>query len=181
MAAADDIPPVPQAPGGAGSVPPVEPNPATPAVTPPPATANPYAAPGSTPASPYAAPGSVPANPYAAPGQYPAAGGYQQGRPDPYAAMPQQPYPGYPGGYAAAPAKGLSLTSMILGIVSIFCFGFLAAIPAVILGHMAQRREPYARGMWMTGLITGYIGLGLSALVLLFYVAGAILSAPGFR
>lgn len=167
---ADDIPPVPQAPGGAGAVPPVEPNPATPAVTPPPAPANPYAAPGSTPA-----------NPYAAPGQYPAAGGYQQGRPDPYAAVPQQPYPGYTGGYAAALAKGLSLTSMILGIVSIFCFGFLAAIPAVILGHMAQRREPYARGMWMTGLITGYIGLGLSLLLAVFYVGAAIVSAPGFR
>jgi hypothetical protein len=52
----------------------------------------------------------------------------------------------------------------VLGILSIFCFGFLAGIPAVILGHMSRRdiQRSMGRlsgdGVAMGGLITGYIG-----------------------
>ena len=44
------------------------------------------------------------------------------------------------------------------------------ALAAVITGHLAQKRQPYARGFWMTGLITGYIGLALCVLVLIFFI-----------
>jgi hypothetical protein len=49
---------------------------------------------------------------------------------------------------------------MVLGIAGIF-FGLLLSIAAVITGHMAQKSQPHARPFWLTGIITGYIGIGL--------------------
>ena len=70
----------------------------------------------------------------------------------------------------------LALTSMILGIVSFLCGGFLTGIPAIICGHMARkqfRESPTPQsgeGMATTGLILGYIITVLSILVLILYV-----------
>jgi hypothetical protein len=73
----------------------------------------------------------------------------------------------YPGMATMAPNSGLAIASMICGIVSILlCYvNALAAIPAVICGHMALKKisrseQPMAgRGMAIAGLVTGYIGL----------------------
>ena len=108
----------------------------------------------------------------AAPGAYPAAG---------------QPhnlgYSGYPaggayaGGYVAPPSQGMSIASMILGILAIpstFCygFGFLLALLAVIFGHIGhsqyKKQTGQANGMAIAGLICGYISLAVVALVFLF-------------
>jgi hypothetical protein len=64
---------------------------------------------------------------------------------------------------------------MVTGIVGVFFaliegFGFLPSLAAVITGHLARKRQPYARGMWLTGLICGYIGLGISVLWIAFWV-----------
>lgn len=102
--------------------------------------------------------------PAAPPGQTPPA------PPVPPAAAPQQ-QANSP--YATGPSlpKGLSITSMVAGIggllLSFVGIGFLAAVAAVICGHLAQKREPYARPFWLTGLITGYVGIGLAVLFLL--------------
>ncbi|MDQ1546808.1 MAG: hypothetical protein QOH69_1712 [Actinomycetota bacterium] len=134
----------------AGSVPPIEPVPVTPPavpVTPPPPpvppTVDPYAA--STPPPPaYGAPAYAPA--------------YQAG----YYGAPQPP-------------KGLAIASMVTGIVSIvfsvYGFGILPSIAAIITGNLARKRQPYARGFWLAGLICGYIGLGLAIL----WIAGIII------
>ena len=116
-------------------------------------------------------------------------------RPDPYAqpgvyaapapGYPQQPHPGYGAqpGYAyqpaaAGPAQGLSLASLIIGIAAVLLsfasLGFLPAVAAVILGHLGQRRQPYARPLWMTGLITGYIAVGISLIWFLFGLIAVI-------
>ena len=66
-----------------------------------------------------------------------------------------------------APNSALAIASMVCGIVSILmCYVHaVAAIPAVICGHMALKkiREsefPMAgRGMAIAGLVTGYLGL----------------------
>lgn len=58
---------------------------------------------------------------------------------------------------------------MVTGIIGV-CFsllygsGFLPSLAAVITGHLARKRQPYARGLWLTGLICGYIGLGIAVL-----------------
>jgi hypothetical protein len=66
---------------------------------------------------------------------------------------------------------------MVLGIVGILffaVFGFLVSVAAVITGHIAQRSQPYAKGFWITGLITGYVGIGISLLFGLVFLLIAI-------
>jgi hypothetical protein len=75
----------------------------------------------------------------------------------------------------------------VTGIVGVFFsfgygFGLLPSIAAVITGHLARKRQPYARGMWLTGLICGYVGIGISLLwiigLIIFFVFLA--SNPGY-
>jgi hypothetical protein len=99
-------------------------------------------------------------------------------------------HPGYGAqGYAYAPAaagppQGLSVASLAVGIgalvLSFVSLGLLPAIAAVILGHLGQRRQPYARVFWITGLITGYIALGISLIWGLFVVIGIIASFSSY-
>ena len=73
----------------------------------------------------------------------------------------------YPQISGYAPNSALAIASMVCGILSILlCYVHaVAAIPAVICGHMALKkiREsefPMAgRGMAIAGLVTGYLGL----------------------
>jgi uncharacterized membrane protein len=64
---------------------------------------------------------------------------------------------------------------MIVGIAAVFAsfvsLGLLPSIAAVILGHLGQRRQPYARPFWLTGLITGYIALGISLIWGVYFIA----------
>jgi hypothetical protein len=158
-----NTPEVPSAPPTPSSAP----TPSAPDYSAPPA---PSSAP--TPAS--TAPQTPPA--YAA-ADYPSAQSYPS---QPYAGQEKAAY----GQSAYAPAgptppTGLALASMITGIAGLFV-GTLASIAAIILGHMAKKQQPYARGMWMTGLITGYIGIALTVLAVIFLVVFfVILGAAG--
>src|SRR5690554_2190710 len=80
---------------------------------------------------------------------------YAQSAPSPYgAAQPtaysqpaySQPAYGQPVYGQAAPPRGLSIASMVCGIVglvmSFFMIGFLPALAAVILGHIGMKKEP---------------------------------------
>jgi hypothetical protein len=117
-----------------------------------PATTTPGYPPSPAPASPYVPPAAAGATVYppsAAGGTaYPAAA---------YGAVPAQP-------------QGLAIASMICGIAGLVLLGFLSSLAAVITGHIAARKQPWARGMWITGLITGYIGLVVGALIGAFWV-----------
>lgn len=118
------------------------------------------------------------------PGPYQQVPGYQQG---PY--QPQPAQYGAPYGYAAPPEKNaLGVWSLVLGILSVVMLfsclvGFLAAIPAVITGHLSRKahKEGLADnpGLALGGIITGWVTIGLTILA----VAGiAILfSIPEFR
>jgi len=107
---------------------------------------------------------------------------------------PQQPGYGQPIGYVppqqfAAPTsnagQGLGITSMVLGILSIltscaYGLGLVLAILAVIFGHVAHSQSKQANGrangMAVTGLVCGYISLGVVVLVMtwLMVVFGSI-------
>jgi hypothetical protein len=108
---------------------------------------NPYAAAPAAP-NPYATP-VAPQNPYATGGAQPPA----YGAPQPYVNGP----------YVAQPPKALSIVSMALGIGGVVFCGtlFLVSVAAVVTGHLAMKRQPYAKGFWLTGLIAGYAGIAL--------------------
>lgn len=67
---------------------------------------------------------------------------------------------------------GQATASMVLGILSLIMFGILAGIPAVICGHVAKskiKKDPEnltGDGQALAGLITGYLSIGFSILVI---------------
>ena len=136
-----------------------------------------------------------PASGEPAPPAFPAASGvptappaYAPAPPPPYSAgQPAgQPAPGQPAAgqayvagqpYVAGepvPPRGLALASMITGIAGLVLafagVGFLPAVAAVVLGHIAQRKQPYARPFWLTGLITGYVGVAIGLITVAFWI-----------
>ena len=84
------------------------------------------------------------------------------------------PGPAFPG--QRAPVDPVAVTSLVCGSLSILICGPVLGLPAVICGHIARsraREEPLPSsngGLSLAGLITGYIGLVLSALVIVFYL-----------
>lgn len=77
-------------------------------------------------------------------------------------------------GYQAGPPKGLSVTSMVLGLVSIVLgFTFLVPLVGFVLGIIGIRKEPAGRGMAITGVIlNGLFVLGWATVIILFFVIG---------
>ena len=162
-AKSNDVPSVP-VPSSEAVVPPVEPAPAVAAqpAVPAPVVAPVESAPTAPRPDPYSAPSAAVTPPpgYSVPGTGPA---------------PAYGSPAYGSpGYAVAPANGLSIGAMVTGIVgvlaSLVSLGFLPALAAVIMGHIAQKRQPYAKPFWLTGIITGYVGVGISLLTGLFFL-----------
>jgi len=80
----------------------------------------------------------------------------------------------YPQMAATPPTNGLAVGSMVCGILEVFTLGF-AAVPAVILGHVAraQIRQTGERGdgMAVAGLVLGYLGI-LGWLFIILVIAG---------
>ncbi len=46
--------------------------------------------------------------------------------------------------------------------MSLFGVGFLVAVAAVVLGHIAAKRQRHAKALWVIALITGYLGIAVS-------------------
>jgi len=100
--------------------------------------------------------------------------GQQQGQ-QPYGY--QQPVYGTgPDPYGAPPkTSGKATTSLVLGVVSMVCFGFFTGIPAIIVGMRARKEIRHSQGrvsgdgLALGGIITGIIGslIGV-ALIALF-------------
>lgn len=78
-------------------------------------------------------------------------------------------------GYQPGPPKGLSITSMVLGLVSIVAgFTFLVPVVGLVLGIIGLRREPAGRGMAITGLVlNGLFVVGWALLIVFVFVLGA--------
>ncbi len=166
----DEVPPVPVPTSASNSsaVPPIEPAPAAKTAPKTAPNAAPKAAPAAAaqapapqatvaPPAPPAPPAPAAIVPPVAPAATPpAATGY---------GTPGYTYSPPPAG----PPQGLSITSMVLGIAGLF-FGLLVSIAAVITGHMAQRSQPHAKPFWITGIITGYIGIALGVIATIILI-----------
>lgn len=107
---------------------------------------------------------------------------------DPQNSPTQQPGSDYnpyqPNGFSTQPERGLSIASMVLGILSLF-FGWTVVVPivGVVLGAMGLKREPEGRtfalaGLWINGAI---LVLGLILLVIVIVaISIGIFTIPGF-
>ncbi|MEU1125584.1 DUF4190 domain-containing protein, partial [Streptomyces sp. NPDC005899] len=107
-----------------------------------------------------------------------------------YPAAPAPPaaqyggYPGYPGyggqpAWGPAPANGLGVAALVLGIIAVvgFCmwgFGIILGILALIFGIIgrgrAKRGEANNGGMALAGIILGSVAIVISAITLGFLI-----------
>ncbi|BCW65364.1 hypothetical protein NicSoilB4_01270 [Arthrobacter sp. NicSoilB4] len=128
-----------------------------------------------------------PTDQYGTPAQY----GQQPYGQQPYSTASQYGQPGTPFNAYGQPAyygvppepKGLSIASLCCGIAAFVGLGFflLPQLAAVILGHMALKREPAGRGMAIAGLIMGYVGIALTILVIVLIVVGLAIGSSTYR
>lgn len=85
----------------------------------------------------------------------------------------------------AGPSQGLSIASMVTGIVGVLLslafFGFLPGVAAVVMGHIAQKKQPQARAFWLTGLITGYVATAIGVITGVLLIGGFLLFATIFN
>lgn len=126
-----------------------------------PTGSNPYAD------QPLYAPPGTPQNPYLQQpkpsGQY-SQSHYQQQQ-HPQANYPQPMY--QPVGME--PSNVLGIISMVLGIISVVSLGafLLPQLGAIVCGHLSLSKEKTRRGFAISGLIMGYICLGLGILFII--------------
>jgi hypothetical protein len=79
-----------------------------------------------------------------------------------------------------APSSNEAIWSLVLGILSLTCFGFIAGIPAVVLGSVAKRKIAESGGMIRgqglatAGLVMGWVSIGLSAAFVLLMIISAV-------
>jgi hypothetical protein len=85
----------------------------------------------------------------------------------------------YPAGYYPVPQRptsGVAIASLICGIAEFFTLG-IAAVPAVILGHVARanikRTGEGGDGLAIAGLVLGYLGIACWALFLVVLLAAS--------
>ena len=140
-------------------VPPVEPVPPAPepapdAIVPP--QPNPYAQAAGQPAAqpnPYAQPAVQP-NPYAQPAPYGAPGAYAYG-------------------YPTVRTNTLAIVSFVASLAAVFLW-FIGSLTAIITGHIAlsqiKKNGEGGHGFALAGLIIGYVGIGLTAIIVIVYV-----------
>ncbi|EEF58484.1 DUF4190 domain-containing protein [Pedosphaera parvula] len=82
-----------------------------------------------------------------------------------------------PSSNPAPESSGLAIASMIMGILSLVCLGFLSGIPAIICGKIGKTKIRNSAGTLTgsgfatAGIITGWIGTMLSVLAIAVFVA----------
>ncbi|MBX3189929.1 MAG: DUF4190 domain-containing protein [Labilithrix sp.] len=92
----------------------------------------------------------------------------------PHAPPPMSRHPGKVG------TDGRAVAALVLGLSSITCLGFFGGIPAIVLGAMARREIDRSQGaltgsgMAAGGIVSGLFGTGVSLVVLLAVLAGAV-------
>lgn len=77
----------------------------------------------------------------------------------------------------------MAVASLVLGILGVtvgLCLWFLPVMPvlAVVFGHISLGRINSGglpgRGLAITGIVTGYVGLGLAAVLLVVTIFGVV-------
>jgi hypothetical protein len=77
-------------------------------------------------------------------------------------------------------SSALAIWSLVLGILGLTCFSIFSALPGIICGHMAYSRIKRSAGVLtgsglaLAGLITGYLAIALSLILIPMTLAIAI-------
>lgn len=88
-------------------------------------------------------------------------------------ATPVQSYNAAPAN-AEQPAKGLSIASLVLGIISLIAFAIIAGTLAIVFSCVAKKKGNTSK-MTTAGLVLGIVGISLWLLMLIF--AGSVVLA----
>ncbi|MCL2465406.1 MAG: DUF4190 domain-containing protein [Micrococcales bacterium] len=96
---------------------------------------------------------------YGAPGGMPPVGGMP----------PMSPYGG------GTSKNNLGVWALVLGILSIVCFGFLAGIPALIVGRNGQKAADQGlannRGMSTAGVVLGIVSIAWTVIAIIIFAS----------
>ncbi|MGV8910564.1 MAG: hypothetical protein ACOH1Y_16410, partial [Propionicimonas sp.] len=125
--------------------------------------------------------------PYGGPPPPPPYGG--PATPPPGNAAPYAPYPGTP----AAKQPILSILALVAGVIGILgspvvfipivggIFGLFIPAAAIVLGFFGRTKEPRAKGLWLTGIITGAVGVALALLsIVIWAIVFANIPSSGY-
>ena len=99
--------------------------------------------------------------------------------------IPGSPASITPTGQPAKQQNGLAITSLVLGVLGMICFGPVTGIPAIICGHMARSRARRApaqfggAGLALAGLILGYVSNVFIVAILAALLLPALSNAKG--
>ena len=79
--------------------------------------------------------------------------------------------------------EGYGVASLVLGILSIIIgwypfLGLIFVIPAIVFGHMQQKRNKI--GIATAGLVMGYVILGIQIIFLMLTIIGLIAISMGY-
>lgn len=119
-------------------------------------------------------------------GSHPPPPGDPQPPPPPAGQSWPPPTPAY-GQPAApgAPTNQKAIWALVLGILGVLCCGIFTAIPALIVGILANKEigasggSQTGRGMAIAGIVLGIAGIIFSLLVIAFW--GYVVSTPEFQ
>ncbi|MDN4482900.1 DUF4190 domain-containing protein [Demequina lignilytica] len=137
---------------------------------------------GQTPPDPFAAESlGQPTPPPYVPPAYQDTRGYAQPSPAPAYGQPSYPAPQY--GAPAFPTFGprgdeknwMGIVSLVASIAAFFVAPFVGSVAAVVFGHLGlgavRRGEARNRGLALWGTILGYVGIGITVIVVIAYIA----------
>lgn len=107
--------------------------------------------------------------------------------PPPVGPQPPPPTPAYgqPTAPGSAPTNQKAIWALVLGIVGLLCCGIFTAIPALIVGIIANKEigasggYQAGRGMAIAGIVLGIVGIILSLLLIAFW--GFVVTTPEFQ
>jgi hypothetical protein len=69
--------------------------------------------------------------------------------------------------------QGMATASLVLGILSVVCFGLFAGVPAIVLGHMAHRRARKAPDQFGgAGKAIAGFAMGYASVITTLFLAG---------
>lgn len=68
-----------------------------------------------------------------------------------------------------SPSKGMGIASLVLGIAAFVCCGAISAIPGLILGIIARRKDP-TNGIALAGIIISAVGILYTVVLMVLFL-----------